>query len=135
MGVRSCTVGDRKIWIEFDRFFEKAYRITYGSFRVPAGKSSSMKELVFRLKIHVVRLYIVCGFFFDPLLFFWRKCSRKFAGYSLSNLALNCKDISEIPVVAISPDCVITTSVDQLSADPNAVSVPAHRSFQYVCDA
>src|ERR1700716_1146508 len=93
-----------------------------------------MNDLFLSLEIHVVRLYILGWFLFDPLFFFWRKCSRKFTSDSLSNLALNCKDISKISVVAICPYRVITASIDQLCTHPNAISVPAHSPFQYVRD-
>src|SRR3984893_12351267 len=103
-------MGNREIRIKLNCLFQETQSLKSWLLRVPVF-DFSRNNLFFCLKIHIVCLQILGRFCFDALLFFWRECSRKFARYSLSNLALNCKDLCEMPVVTVRPDGIVNRRV------------------------
>src|SRR5260221_14240261 len=129
----ACAIDEREPWIEPDSLFQKTDRVDQRLLAGSKGRRSSIADQqLLGPQIEIVGFKILGWFLFDISLFFGRKRCGQLGSDGLSYFALDGENVGEITIKTVGPSGLIVASVDQLDADPNPVTVPAHRSFQYV---
>src|SRR5260221_12210304 len=132
----ACAIDERERWIEPDSLFQKTDRVDQRLLAASKGRRSSIADQqLLSPQIEIIGLKILGWFLFDISLFFVRKRCGQLRSDGLSYFALDGENIGQITIITVSPNRVIVASIDELDADPNPVSVPAHRSFQHVLHA
>ena len=71
----------------------------------------------------------------DRALFTRRKFCLELVGYSLRDLALNCKHVCEIAIIGLRPEVRIVARIDELRRHSYSVSRALNAPFEHVSNA
>src|SRR4029434_6616766 len=83
-------------------------------------------------KIRIVSLGIICRFGGDDLLFLAGELRSQRLCDSSGDLTLHTKDVSQLPIVGLSPEVGIALRVKQLNIDPHLIAHALHAAFKNV---